>query len=72
MIVLSSQSGPLGTNLIGWLSDEEAVKPFQKGPPAETPKVDKLWTYLSQYTLTVHHMQGMKNELAICVSRNNS
>ena len=29
------------------------------------------WTYLSQLKLTVHHMQGTKNEMADYISRNN-
>ena len=29
------------------------------------------WTYLSQLRLTVHHIQGVKNECADYISRNN-
>ena len=29
------------------------------------------WTYLSQLWLTVHHIQGVKNECADYISRNN-
>ena len=69
--MLSSQSCLVGTNPIDWLCDQEPVKTFQKGPPPEKAKL-KLWcTYLSQFTLTVHHIQGIKNEMADYISRNN-
>ena len=35
MLVLSSQSGLLGTNPIIWLCDQVPVKTLQKGPPPE-------------------------------------
>ena len=71
MLVLSSQSRLLGTNPIVWLCDQEPVKTFQKGPPTEKAKLKRWWTYLSQFRLTVHHIQGIKNEMANCISRNN-
>ena len=71
MHVLSSQSRLLGTNPIVWLCDQEPVKTFQKGPPPEKAKLKRWWTYLSQFRLTVHHIQGIKNEMADYISRNN-
>ena len=71
MLVLSSQSRLLGTNPIVWLSDQEPEKTFQKGPPPEKAKLKRWWTYLSQFRLTVHHIQGIKNKMADYISRNN-
>ena len=71
MLVLSSQSRLLGTNPIVWLCDQEPVKTFQKGPAPEKAKLKRWWTYLSQFRLTVHHIQGIKNEMADYISRNN-
>ena len=52
-----------------WLCDQ--VGNFQKGPPPEKAKLRHCWTYLSQLRLTVHHIQGVKNECADYISRNN-
>ena len=41
MLVVSSQSGLLGTNPIVWLCDQEPVKTFQKGPPPEKAKLKR-------------------------------
>ena len=70
-LVLSSQSRLLGSKPIVWLSDQEPVKSFQKGPPPEKAKLKRWWTYLSQFRLTVHHIPGRKNELSDYISRNN-
>ena len=64
MLVLSFQSGLLGTNPIVWRWDQEPVKTFQKGPPPQKAKLKRWWTYLSQFRLTVHHLQGRKTEMA--------
>ena len=71
MLVLCSQSLLLGTNPIVWLRDQEPVKTFQKGPPPEKGKLKRWWTYLSQFRLSVHHLQGIKNEMADYISRMN-
>ena len=71
MLVLSSQSRLLGTNPIVWLCHQEPVKTFPKGPPTEKAKLKRWWMYLSQFRLTVHHIQGIKNEMADYISRNN-
>ena len=71
MLVLSSQSCLLGTNPVVWLCDQEPVKTFQKGPPPEKAKLKQWWTYLSQFRLTVHHIPGIKNEMADYISRKN-
>ena len=42
MLVLSSQSRPLGSNPIVSLCDQEPVKSFQKGPPPEKAKLKRL------------------------------
>ena len=70
--MLSSQSRLLGTHAIVWLCDQEPLKMFQKGLPPEKAKLKQLGTYLSQFRLTVHHIQGIKNEMADYISRNNS
>ena len=57
MLVLSSQARLLGSN--------------PGGPPPEKAKLWRWWTYLSQLRLTVHHIQGVKNECANYISRNN-
>ena len=51
--------------------DQEPVRTFQKGPPPEKAKLRRWWTYLSQLRLTVHHIEGVKNECADYISRNN-
>ena len=71
MLLLSSQSRLLGTNPIVWLCDQEQVKTFRRGPPPEKAKLKRWWTYLSEFRLTVHHIQGKKNEMADYISRNN-
>ena len=70
MLVLSSQARLLRLNPVVWLCDQELVRTFQKGPPTEKATV-RLWTYLSRLRLTVHHIQGVKNECADYISRNN-
>ena len=60
--MLSSQSHLLGTNHIVWLCDE--------GPPPEKAKPKRWWTYLSQFRLTVHHIQDIENEMADYISGN--
>ena len=71
MLVLSSQARLLASNPVVWLCDQKAVRTFQKGPPPEKAKLQRWWTYLSQLRLTVHHIQGVKNESAVYISRNN-
>ena len=71
MLVLSSQSRLLGGNPVVWLCDQELARTFQKGPPPEKAKLRRWWTYLSQLRLTVHHIQGVKNECADYISRHN-
>ena len=72
MLVISFQSRLLGTNPIVWLCDQEPVKTFQECPPPERAQLKRWWTHLSQFrfTLTVHHIQGIKNEIADYTSRN--
>ena len=53
------------------LCDQEPVSTFQKGPPPEKAKLPCWWTYLSQLRLSVHHIQGVKNECADYIGRNN-
>ena len=64
MLVLSSQSCLLGTSSIVWLCDQEPEKLCQKGPSTEKAKIYQWCTYLSQFSLTVHHIRGSKNEQA--------
>ena len=71
MLVLSSQSRLLGSNPVVWLCDQEPVRTFQKGLSPEKAKVRSWWTYRSQLRLSVHHIQGVKNECADYISRNN-
>ena len=71
MLVLSLQSRLLGTNPTVWLSDKEPVKTFQNGALPEKAKQKQWSTHLSQFRLTVHHIQGIKNELVDYISRNN-
>ena len=71
MLVLSSQAQLLGSNPVVWLCYQGPVRTFQKGPPPEKAKLRLCWTYLSQLRLTVHHIQGVKNECADYISRNN-
>ena len=44
---------------------------FPEGTPPEKAKLWRCWTYLSQLRLTVHHIQGVNNECADYISRNN-
>ena len=71
MLVLSSQSRLLGTNPIVWVCDQEPVKTLQRGPPPEKAKLKQCRTYLSQFRLTVHHIQGIKKEMADYISPKN-
>ena len=71
MLVLSSQARLLGSNPVVWLCDQEPVRSFQKGSPPEKAKLRRWWTYLSQLRLTGNHIQGVKNECADYISRNN-
>ena len=71
MLVLPSQSRLLGTNPIVWVCDQEPVKTFQKGPPPDKAEKKRWWIYLSQFRLTVHHIQGRSKEMADYISRNN-
>ena len=70
MLLLSSQSRLLESNPVAWLCDQDPVRTFQKGPPPEKAKLRCWWTYLSQLQLSVHHIQGVKNECADYISRN--
>ena len=70
MLVLFSQSRLLGSNPVVWLCDQEPVCTFQKGPAPEKAKRRRWWTYLSQLRLSVHHIQGVRNECADYISRN--
>ena len=69
MLVLSSQSRLLGTNPIVWLCDQQPVETFQKGALPQKAKLKRWWTYLGQFRLTVHHIPGIKNEMAHYISR---
>ena len=40
-------------------------------PPPEKAKLRRWWTYLSQLWLSVHHIQGVNNDCAEYISRNN-
>ena len=71
MLVLSSQARLFESNPVVWLCNQEPVRTFQKGPPPEKAKLRRCWTYLSQLRLTVRHIQGVKNECADYISRNN-
>ena len=71
MLVLSSQAQLLESNRAVWLWDQEVVRTCQKGSPPEQAKLRRWWTYLSQLRLTVHHIQGVKNECADYISCNN-
>ena len=71
MLLLFSQSRLLGTKPIIWLCDQEPVETFQNGNPPETGKLKRWLTYLSQFKLTVHHIQGITKEMADYISRNN-
>ena len=71
MLVLSSQSRLLGSNPVVCQCDQEPVRTFQKGPQPEKATLRRGWTYLSKLRLSVHHIQGVKNECAYYISRNN-
>ena len=71
MLVLSSQSELLGSNPVVWLWDQELVSTFEKGPSPEKGKLRHWWPYLSQLRLSGHHIQGVNNECADYISRNN-
>ena len=71
MLVPASQSRLHGTNPIVWLCDQGPVETFQKGPPPEKAKLKRWWTYVSQFKRTVHHIQGINNDMADYISRNN-
>ena len=64
MLLLTSHSHILCTNPIVWLCGQRPVKRLQKGPPPEKAKLKRYWTHVSQFKLTVHHIQGRKNKMA--------
>ena len=64
MLVLSSQSRLLGSIPVVRRCDQEPDRTFWKGPPPEKAKLRCWWTYLSQLRLSVHDIQGVKNECA--------
>ena len=69
MLLLSPQSRLLGTNPTLWLCQQEQVRTFQKGPRPKKLNLKQYLTYLSQFTFTVHHIQGLKDELRNHLSR---
>ena len=70
MLVLSFQSSLRDTNPILWLWDQQLVKTSQKGPPRTKAKLKRWWTYISQFRITVHYIQGLKKGMADYISRN--
>ena len=70
MLMLSCQSRLLHTNPVVWLCDQQPVKTFQKGPNREKAKLKLGWTYNSQFSLTVPHIQGIQNETVDYISCN--
>ena len=46
------------------------MKGFQKGPPPEKAKLKRWWTYLSQFRLIVHYIQGIKKEMSDYIYHN--
>ena len=69
--MLSSEFQLLWCNPVVWLCDPEPVRTFNRGPPPGKAKLRRWWTYLSQLRLSVHHIEGVKNECADYISRNN-
>ena len=53
------------------MCDPEPVRTFEKGLPPEKAKLRRWWTYLSKLRLSVHHIEGVKNECTDYISRNN-
>ena len=47
------------------------IKPSKKDMAVTFSYFWRWWTYLSQLRLSVHHIQGVKNECADYISRNN-
>ena len=56
-------SHPLQSKPIFSLYYQELVKTFQQGLPPEKVKLKRWGIYLSQFRLSVHHIQGIKNEI---------
>ena len=71
MLALSWQFRLLGTKPIVCFCDQEPVTTLQKGTPPEKANLKQWCTYLSQFRLTVHRIQGINNEMADYISRNN-
>ena len=71
MLVLSFQFCLLGSNPIVRLCVQQPVETFQKGPSPEKAKIKRWLTSLSQFRLTVHHIQGTKNEMVDYICRTN-
>ena len=69
--MLSSQSGLFWGNPVVWLCDQEPVGTFQKGPTPGKAQGRHWWTYLRHLRLSVHHIQGVKNECAHYIRGNN-
>ena len=47
----------------GYVTQNQSIL-SKKGPPLQKAKLRCWWTYLSQLRLSVHHIQGVKNECA--------
>ena len=58
--MFSSQNRLPATNPTVWLCDLLPVQTFEKGPFPENANLERWWTYLSQFRLTVLHIQGIK------------
>ena len=71
MLVLSCQSQLMGSYPVVWLCDQELVRTFQKGPPLKKAKLRRWLTNPSQLALTMHHIEGAKNECADYISHTN-
>ena len=52
------------------LCEQEPVRIFQNGAPTDQATLRRWWTYLSHLRLSVHHIQGTKNNSAHYITRN--
>ena len=71
VLTLASQVRILGHLPIVWLCDQKATETFVKNNPSIKKRLVRWWYFLTQFTLNIVHIPGVKNELCDYISRNN-
>ena len=70
ILTLATQSRVVSHLPIVWFTDNEAVKYFLDKDPPINPRLGRAYLFLSQFSLKIFHLPGIKNELCDFLSRN--